>query len=72
MHVSNGCLGQEPYYRVMRYWIGITDYDWYRFLASQSELSEVNFWQPSAGRRPVTLDPGALFLFKLHGAQGGS
>ena len=49
MHVSNGCLGQEPYYRVMRYWIGITDYDWYRFLASQSELSEVNFWQPSAG-----------------------
>jgi putative restriction endonuclease len=55
----------------MRYWIGITDYEWYRFLASQSELSEVNFWQPSAGRRPVTLETGALFLFKLHGAQGG-
>jgi putative restriction endonuclease len=55
----------------MRYWIGITDHGWYRFLASQPGLSEVNFWQPSAGRRPVTLDSGALFLFKLHGAEGG-
>lgn len=27
---------------------------------------EVNFWQPSAGRRAVSLDPGSLFLFKLH------
>lgn len=55
----------------MRFWVGITDHDWYRFLAARPELPEVNFWQPSAGRRPVTLDPGALFLFKLHAAQGG-
>jgi hypothetical protein len=54
----------------MRFWVGITDHDWYRFLAARPELPEVNFWQPSAGRRPVTLDPGALFLFKLHAAQG--
>lgn len=55
----------------MRYWIGITDWDWYRFLAARPDLLEVNFWQPSAGRQPVRLDPGALFLFKLHAEHGG-
>jgi len=55
----------------LRYWVGITDWDWFRFLAVRPELPEVNFWQPSAGRRPVALDPGALFLFKLHGPRGG-
>ncbi|MGH2428591.1 MAG: HNH endonuclease [Candidatus Limnocylindria bacterium] len=55
----------------MRYWVGITDYDWFRFLSARPELSEVNFWQPSAGRPPVTLEPGALFLFKLHASHGG-
>jgi putative restriction endonuclease len=55
----------------MRYWVGITDYEWYRFLAAQPELTEVNFWQPSARRRPAALETGALFLFKLHGPQGG-
>ena len=56
----------------MRFWIGITDWDWFRFLAARPELPEVNFWQPSAGRRPVTLDEGALFLFKLHASHGGA
>ncbi|MGI8999028.1 MAG: HNH endonuclease [Candidatus Limnocylindria bacterium] len=55
----------------MRYWVGITDYDWFSFLAARPELPEVNFWQPSARRRPVTLAPGALFLFKLHASHGG-
>lgn len=55
----------------MRFWIGITDWDWFRFLAAKPDLAEVNFWQPSAGRRPVTLEPGALFLFKLHASHGG-
>ena len=55
----------------MRYWVGITDWDWHRFQAVRPELPEVNFWQPSAGRRPVALEPGALFLFKLHGPRGG-
>lgn len=55
----------------MRYWIGITDWEWFRFLAARPELPEVNFWQPSVGRQPVRLEPGALFLFKLHGPRGG-
>lgn len=55
----------------MRYWIGITDYDWFRFLAAKPDLAEVNFWQPSAGRRPAALEPGTLFLFKLHASEGG-
>lgn len=56
----------------MRYWIGITDWDWFRFLGARPELPEVNFWQPSAGRLPVRLDEGALFLFKLHASRGGA
>lgn len=54
----------------MRFWVGITDHEWYRFLAIR-QLDEVNFWQPSAHRRAVRLEPGAPFLFKLHAAQGG-
>lgn len=55
----------------MRYWIGITDWDWFRFLAAKPALDEVNFWQPSAGRRPAALEEGQLFLFKLHASRGG-
>jgi putative restriction endonuclease len=55
----------------VRYWIGITDHDWFRFLAARPALLEVNFWQPSAGRRPAALEPGMLFLFKLHARAGG-
>jgi len=46
----------------MRYWVGITDWDWFQFLRARQPLDEVNFWQPSAGRRPVKLERGALFL----------
>jgi len=53
----------------VRYWVGLTDRDWYRLLAHRSP-DEVNFWQPSP-RRPVTLEPGAPFLFKLHASAGG-
>ena len=49
----------------MRYWVGLTDSDWFDHLRSR-EPDEVNFWQPSAGRRAVRLDAGAPFLFKLH------
>ena len=45
----------------MRFWVGITDRDWFRFLAAKPGTLEVNFWQPSAGRRPVTLDPERSF-----------
>jgi putative restriction endonuclease len=49
----------------MRFWVGVTDQDWFEFLRARS-LEEVNFWQPSAGRRAVRLEAGLPFLFKLH------
>lgn len=55
----------------MRYWVGITDRDWFEFLASRAGIDEINFWQPRGGRRPVHLELGAPFLFKLHAADGG-
>lgn len=54
----------------MRYWVGLTDREWYDFLASQPPLDEVNFWQPGA-RKPVNLSEGESFLFKLHKRHGG-
>jgi putative restriction endonuclease len=54
----------------MRFWVGLTDRDWFDFLAARALLDEVNFWQPSP-RRPVHLEVGAPFLFKLHAPQGG-
>ncbi len=50
----------------MKAYIGITDFDWYRFLSSQKEIDEVNFWQPGGQRVFAALKPGELFLFKLH------
>ena len=49
----------------MRFWVGITDKNWFERLRAQSP-DEVNFWQPSAGRRAANLDAGTPFLFKLH------
>ena len=53
----------------MRFWVGLTDRNWYDFLSSQEPLDEVNFWQPGA-RKPVSLTPGEPFLFKLHARHG--
>lgn len=59
----------------MRFWVGVTDNNWYKFLA-KSNPEEVNFWQPSA-IPPFTGAPmGLPFLFKLkrpynHIAGGG-
>lgn len=49
----------------MRAYVGVTDGDWFRFLAARG-LEEVNFWQPSGGRGFQALQPGELFLFKTH------
>jgi putative restriction endonuclease len=49
----------------MKLWVGVTDDDWFRFLA-EIKPDEVNFWQPSGGRTFQVLQPGELFLFKLH------
>lgn len=60
----------------MHFWTGVTDNRWYTNLASQSEVTEVNFWHPS-GRAPFnSLPEGTPFLFKLkspnhHIAGGG-
>ena len=50
----------------MKLWVGVTDDDLFDFLRSRSDFDEVNFWQPSGSRRFRVLDPGDLFLFKLH------
>ncbi len=47
----------------MRYWVGITDGDWFKTLHGL-QPDEVNFWQPSE-KRPRRMEPGWPFLFKL-------
>jgi putative restriction endonuclease len=47
-------------------YVGITDYDWFRFLSALTGLDEVNFWQPGGRTNFQALRPGELFLFKLH------
>jgi len=49
----------------MRYWVGVTDKDWFEYLRIRIP-DEVNFWQPSAAAMPRILQPGVPFLFKLH------
>jgi putative restriction endonuclease len=49
----------------MKIWVGLTDRKWFEFLRARNP-DEVNFWQPSAGRRAVALESGSPFLFKLH------
>ncbi len=53
----------------MRYWVANTDLDWFQYLA-QLAPEEVNFWQPNTVR-PISLEPGAPWIFKLHNRRGG-
>lgn len=60
----------------MKFWLGVTDNDWFDFL-SRADVDEVNFWQPSGTAPFVRLESGAPFLFKLkrpynHIAGGGT
>ena len=48
----------------MKYWAGVTDNNWYSFLAARG-LDEVNFWRPSPGPYFTSLPAGTPFLFKL-------
>lgn len=50
----------------MRAYIGVTDKEWFQILASLPDLEEINFWQPSGKHTFRALNPGELFLFKLH------
>jgi putative restriction endonuclease len=45
--------------------VAITDTDWFNHLRSMPNLDEVNFWAPGAANFRA-LQPGELFLFKLH------
>ncbi|NIR30184.1 MAG: HNH endonuclease [Gammaproteobacteria bacterium] len=49
----------------MKFWVGVTDKDWFDFLSAR-QPDEVNFWQPSAKPLTRALVPGTPFLFKLH------
>lgn len=48
----------------MRFYLGVTDLDWYSFL-SRRENEDINFWQPGGKTTFKALTPGAPFLFKL-------
>ena len=45
--------------------IAVTDGDWFETLRHRSDVTEVNFWAPSAANFKA-LQPGELLLFKLH------
>jgi putative restriction endonuclease len=44
--------------------IGNTDNDWFDFLASQNDISEVNFWKPSSSGFSA-ISEGEMFAFRL-------
>ncbi len=46
-------------------YIGLTDPDWYSFLAAKPHIDEVNFWQPHGGRGFRAIKKGEPFFFKL-------
>ncbi len=50
----------------MKAYVGVTDGEWFELLARQDGLDEVNFWQPGGSHQFRALQPGELFLFKLH------
>jgi len=50
----------------MKAFVGVTDFDWYKYLSNIPNLDEVNFWQPSGDVVFRALQPGEPFLFKLH------
>lgn len=51
---------------IVRAYVGVTDNNWYRFLAGRPELTEVNFWRPSGAGGFHVLAPGEPFFFKTH------
>jgi putative restriction endonuclease len=48
----------------MKFYLGVTDNDWYHFLSSQKR-EDVNFWQPGGNVAFKVLSTGEPFLFKL-------
>lgn len=52
--------------KVMKAYVGVTDYNWFDILRKIPQLDEVNFWQPGGNQLFKTLQKNELFLFKLH------
>lgn len=52
----------------MQLYVGITNDGWFDFL-SQLRPDEVNFWRPKSQDQFRALQPGEIFLFKLHSPQ---
>lgn len=50
----------------MRAYVGITDGEWYQYLAGTTAIDEVNFWRPSGATTFRALQIGEPFLFKTH------
>lgn len=50
----------------MQAYIGVTDREWFEILRSIPNLDEANFWQPGGNHEFKAIQPGELFLFKLH------
>jgi putative restriction endonuclease len=50
----------------MRFFVALTDYDWFRLHASKFGVEEVNFWRPSPEATFKAHTVGEPFLFKLH------
>ncbi len=50
----------------MRFYVAITDGNWFAHLSQGEQPEEVNFWQPSGNTTFRALQPGEPFLFKLH------
>lgn len=48
----------------IKYYIGVTDFDWYNFLSVRKN-EDINFWQPGGKSHFKVLKQGAPFLFKL-------
>src|SRR6185295_19529732 len=51
---------------IVKLYVGITDYDWFKLHASKPFVEEVNFWKPSSQLGFKVLRWGEPFLFKLH------
>lgn len=50
----------------MQLFVGVTDFEWFHLHAMKAHVDEVNFWRPSPTAGFKALQPGGLFLFKLH------
>jgi putative restriction endonuclease len=50
-----------------RFYVGVTDRQWFSFLRNEPVLDEVNFWSP--GGRRISAGLGVPFLFKLKAPQ---